>query len=261
MTWIAGIPVPYGYSLVVSDVRASWEAKTKDCLQKVYPVSPFVVAGFSGCVELGFVMIDGLREYLNTWARRGRAARDCRAVEHGWCRWARWRFAQAPSRLRKHGCSILVAGVFPHLYDGDLLYCPRVITMSSPDFSPKVVALAEWDSIGSGRDENRYVERLRTARFNPEEESMWRLEAVMPGSMAPYYVSQVIDDYPVPTVSPHVHIAVVDENGITLRTNDTIYNLPGQPTVEFRMPPVATSWREFLRHSAAEGGPAEAAVC
>ncbi len=55
MTWVVATPTLLGYALVVSDIRVSWGTSYYfDCLQKIHLVSPSMIAGFAGSVEIGF---------------------------------------------------------------------------------------------------------------------------------------------------------------------------------------------------------------
>ncbi len=66
MTWVIGGITPFGYGVGLSDIRVSWDDKKyRDCLQKVYPVGKFIIAGFAGSVELGFRLIQDLSNFLH----------------------------------------------------------------------------------------------------------------------------------------------------------------------------------------------------
>ena len=66
MTWVVGRPVPFGYSVGLSDIRVTLlpDRTEWDCLQKVYAVAPNIAAAFAGSVEIGFAMIDRLKHHL-----------------------------------------------------------------------------------------------------------------------------------------------------------------------------------------------------
>ena len=61
MTWIVGRSIPFGYSVALSDIRVTLDGREIDCLQKIYPVGPFIAMGFAGSVPIGFAMIDRMR--------------------------------------------------------------------------------------------------------------------------------------------------------------------------------------------------------
>jgi hypothetical protein len=65
MTWIVGAAPPIGYAVGISDIRVTFsDASERDCLQKIYPISPFIAAGFAGSVRIGFAIVDTLRLQL-----------------------------------------------------------------------------------------------------------------------------------------------------------------------------------------------------
>lgn len=68
MTWVIGMPFFAGYSLLLSDIRVTWgNGREDDCLQKIYPIVPFIGMGFAGSVFAGFEMLDTMRrEYLRS---------------------------------------------------------------------------------------------------------------------------------------------------------------------------------------------------
>jgi len=55
MTWAAAASTIFGYGALYSDVQVTFrDGNTKDLLQKAYPVSNFIAAGFAGSVRIGF---------------------------------------------------------------------------------------------------------------------------------------------------------------------------------------------------------------
>lgn len=70
MTWVIGIPSPFGYSILISDVQATIKFQNgqvdyHDIVQKIYPMGNFAMAGFSGDIENGFHFLQRLREFMN----------------------------------------------------------------------------------------------------------------------------------------------------------------------------------------------------
>jgi endonuclease YncB( thermonuclease family) len=69
MTWIIGIAPPFGYSILVSDVRVSFRRERAefqhDCLQKIYRIGPSIIGGFAGSEEIGFRILGILTEELS----------------------------------------------------------------------------------------------------------------------------------------------------------------------------------------------------
>ena len=65
MTWIVGAAAMAGYAVGISDVRVTFaDGRESDCLQKLYPMSRFIAAGFAGSVRIGFAMLDALADLL-----------------------------------------------------------------------------------------------------------------------------------------------------------------------------------------------------
>ena len=65
MTWIIGAAAIAGYAVGISDVRVTLaDGREMDCLQKFYPMSRFIAAGFAGSVRIGFAMLDALAYLL-----------------------------------------------------------------------------------------------------------------------------------------------------------------------------------------------------
>jgi hypothetical protein len=148
VTWILGSGLPWGYGALIGDVRVTWPATGQhlDVLQKIYPVGPWMIAGFAGSVELGFALVEDLRFFLSgagpdymfpperalwDWRRRGRRI-----------------FGHASSSHRSHGCQILVAAVTP--FSNGLFLKTICIKLSAPEFLPHKAEPYQWLSIGSG---------------------------------------------------------------------------------------------------------------
>ena len=55
----------FGYGALYSDVQVTFpDGSTKDLLQKAYPLSNFIAAGFAGSVRIGFMLLDSLSQFL-----------------------------------------------------------------------------------------------------------------------------------------------------------------------------------------------------
>lgn len=66
MTWVVGASSILGYGVMISDVRITFSDGTeKDMLRKVYPVGPWMLAGFAGSVRIGMTLIDNLKQSLS----------------------------------------------------------------------------------------------------------------------------------------------------------------------------------------------------
>jgi hypothetical protein len=136
-----------------------------------------------------------------------------------------------------------------------------VAIMRSPDFIPHLLRATEVGSIGSGTSVNVYGDVLRELS---QDATLWGVEAGMPGGYGQaiqHVVQQTIEEHPVTGVSPHVHWCVVSRRGIAIGTSDHSRCSASGEWTEWRMPPVARSWPEFLTMVQAAGGDASAATC
>lgn len=148
MTWILGTAVPFGYGALISDTRASWrDGQYVDGLQKIYPVGPWMMAGFAGSVMFGFQTI----AYLQHWFGPPTLGRAYMPEVEAWRLYRRVRraFAAAPLDIRSDRCSIILVGVSP---SGGGPFGPnsRCLRMTSPHFIPERAAPLTWHSIGNG---------------------------------------------------------------------------------------------------------------
>ena len=58
MTWVVGAPSVFGYGALYSDVQVTFaDGNTRDLVQKAYPLSNFIAAGFAGSVRVGFMLL------------------------------------------------------------------------------------------------------------------------------------------------------------------------------------------------------------
>ena len=63
MTWVVGATSVYGYGALYSDVQVTFNGGvTRDLVQKAYPISNFIAAGFSGSVRVGFALLQSLAD-------------------------------------------------------------------------------------------------------------------------------------------------------------------------------------------------------
>ncbi len=260
MTWVVGTPSFWGYGLAISDIRVSFsDGRTLDCLQKVYGVGRFIAAAFAGSVEFGFRALHDLAEYLDplppgeAWIPGWVAFKWYRRARHG--------FAHAPERVRRLGAEIMLVGASPNVDLGIPGFArPTVAILRAPSFEPRILRLNEIESIGSGRGVEPYREEL--ARLNADRQ-VRLAESGTPGGFADvlmHFIRRTLEERPDPFVSPHVHLCIVRRGEMFLHKSDyTIFE--GRQQREVRMPPVATSWEEFLARCHEVGADATAAIC
>src|SRR6266567_2360656 len=110
MTWIVGTVPPFGYSILVSDIRVSWtDGIERHCLQKVHKVGEDFLCGFAGSVRIGFVLLDALATQLPRKQQRTPSV-----LAHDWIpSLARRIFCAAPDQERKLGCQLIAAAAHP----------------------------------------------------------------------------------------------------------------------------------------------------
>lgn len=180
MTWVIGGITPFGYGVGISDIRVSWKnGNFKDCLQKVYPVGNFIIAGFAGSVTLGFNLIDDLRQFL--FLDKPNEAWIPEWVAIKWHRRARRIFNSAPQSIKKLGSSILLVGIHPNHNEGNSPW-PKgtACKFNSPDFEANFSKKGEFISIGSGSNVEEYIEMLKASTKAFENAGM-QAEVAMKG--------------------------------------------------------------------------------
>lgn len=236
---------------MVSDVRVSWSDGTEaDLLQKSYPIAPFILAGFAGSVNIGFRLLDDLQRFLTLppTAPRDVAWRPDWVAEN-WAPRAAELFANSPDAEKRLGSQILVVGVSP---DQDLGApdFPRVFVFKfdwphfQPVAQPKGLSVSH---IGSGSG----IESFKAAVAEHFEISSPSLQAATAGPQAwahmiGHSVGRLVEDHPIDGISPHVHIHVCRMGGFQSGKNDETRHHPDGRIIEFRMPKIASNYKEFL---------------
>lgn len=262
MTWVIGGITPFGYGVGLSDIRVSWGEKNyRDCLQKVYPVGKFIIAGFSGSVKLGFRLIEDLSNFLfldnpdEAWIPEW--------VAVNWWRRARRFFNIASPKLQKLGASILIVGIHPHQNEGESPWSKGLAcSFSSPTFEPHFAERGQFISIGSGSMVEEYINMLRdsTKMFDNaslQAEVGWRGGF---GHNIKINLTEALMNYRVQSVSPHLHIFIAERGHLSVGTNDHKRSSK-DGLIEFKMPWVAKSYEEFDKYCKAENINSAIAIC
>jgi hypothetical protein len=138
MTWVVGASSLFGYGVMVSDIRASWDDGSEaDLLRKSYRVGPFLLAGLAGSVTIGFQLIASLQTYLLPPDRSINSAWKPEWVAENWHPEAAQIFANAPPEEQEAHSQLLIVGVSPNEHLGVPEF-PRVylIKLEAPDFQP-----------------------------------------------------------------------------------------------------------------------------
>lgn len=259
MTWVVGTPSMWGYGTAISDIRVTFpDGSSLDCLQKVYAVGPFIAAAFAGSVEFGFGAVQDL-----TLRLRGRPSDEAWIpgwVAFKWYRRARRRFADSPESVRRLGAEIMLVGASPTADLGIPGFArPTVAVLRAPRFEPEILRLNAIGSIGSGAGVEPFRDEL--ARLNANRKIQLD-EAGSPGGFAHtlmHRIRRTVEEHPDRFASPHVHVCIVRRGEITLNRSDYTAVEAGRRR-EFRMPPVARSWSEFVALCEQRGANATAAT-
>ena len=134
--------------------------------------------------------------------------------------------------------------------------------LKSPDFMPQPTRIGEVVSIGSGSTITPYQKVLDGFSSNVlsllQGEVMGARMGFLSLSMV---VQKTIEQNPVPGISPHAHICVVRRASVEVGTNDENRYPPSGEVIEIRMPPVATTWDEFVRLVSSSSQSPNGAVC
>ncbi|MCK5611523.1 hypothetical protein KAR91_57160 [Candidatus Pacearchaeota archaeon] len=161
MTWIVAKSFMSGYVAVLSDVQVTWNGGKvrKDCLKKVYPVAPNMVAGFSGSVDIGFLLLSDLSNFIHSKTKHDQLAMP-RHIAHEWYRRAKRIFAEQSKPQQKLGCSIILAGTSPNERLGDAPFerTDIIVFRNKKGFLPVVNPQMKTASIGSGSLFKAYID-------------------------------------------------------------------------------------------------------
>lgn len=249
MTWVVGATSFWGYGALYSDVQVTFrDGTSRDLLQKAYPITNFIAAGFAGSVRIGFCLLQSFAE--STWLPDEALmtqAWDPVWVAHRWSGTARRVFDAAASQERALGSQFLMLGASPTEGPefGSRMF---LIRFAAPDFRPGVMGRAIMScSIGTGSGVGAYKRSikplLRIASGINRAEVMnrngWAQELA-------FSISRAVNRHPRDGISSHFHAVVVRRGNISTWNNDeTIHHADGS-VVEVRMPTVAQSYEEFM---------------
>jgi hypothetical protein len=266
MTWICAASTVYGYGVLYSDVQVTFRSthKTEDLIQKAYPISNFLAAGFSGSVRIGFGLVNSLQDSLRMPAdARETQAWEPKWVSEKWAPSAKSLFDHAPRVERDvKGTGILLVGVSPTETCGlgAKVYITR---FCAPDFRPQIMSRpVQSFSIGSGAKVAEYKRRVKPLLRLTS--GIMQAEVMNPGGWARqlgFSISRALADHPRDGISKHLHYVIIQRGSIAVETNDeNIYPREG-PAIEIRMPVVAQSYEQFQQLAKSFGHEAAGAAC
>lgn len=277
MTWVVGTGVMTGYAFGLSDIRVTFPANntTRDCLQKIHPVGPFLAAGFAGSVRIGFKMIENLSRLLYV-PQDEPTAWDPGEVAEYWPEDARKVFAAQPLEERVGGSEIMLLGVHPSAHNGNPGWGrAEVYTFRSPDFRPVKAKPHELLAIGCGVAVPEFQSALREVSENNDRRMLMmqgeqgRIGGM--GTMLAIELTRLLQKHQPEGISSHLHLCYVLRGRTVIRTNDhqrdgrwSAWNLgPETEAVEdanFKMPGIASSYQEFVELLNANGQTAVGAI-
>jgi hypothetical protein len=264
VTWVCAASTIYGYGALYSDVQVTFpDGSTRDLLQKAYPLTNSIAAGFAGSVHIGFQLLQSLSDFLRLPDEdHERVGLDPRWVAREWCPLAKAIFAQASPTERALRSQLLLVGASPNeqIALGAKVYITR---FSSPAFRPGIMSRpVKLCHIGSGAKVAAYKRRLKPL-FRLTS-GILRAEIGEPGGWARqlgFSMGRALADHPRKGISKHLHIIIIRRGTTIVGTNDEdIYPKEGS-IIEFRMPPVAQNYPAFQALSAAAGHDAAGATC
>lgn len=252
LTWIVAKQIVTGYVSVFSDIQVSWNngEVRKDCLKKVYPMSRNIVAGFSGSVDMGFLLLSDLNNFIYHHDVAGEPLLP-RKISEKWYRRARKIFSGELNKSPGMGCSILMAGVSPLEEAPGNTDLPRsdiVIFNSGNNFLPQYVPFIKTASIGSGNNVEAFVDFLDGSNDMANYASLLGSDRRPGGAgeQLAFYASIMLQNNETPGISKHVHCTLVSRTGFQQFPLDYKTFDEDDNAIEIRMPVVAENYDEYL---------------
>lgn len=251
MTWVVGASTFWGYGILVSDVQVTFsDGTTADMLQKSYPISNFIVAGFSGSVRIGFMLLESLAQFTQlTQEQLKSQAWDPIWVSNNWWQIAKKVYDSAPVSEKRLGSSILMLGAAPKPHNG--IGSKTIITrFASPDFNPGIMTKnIKLCSIGSGSRVTEYKSIKTLFRL---KSSAHGTEVSNPGGWGraiAFSISRELNDHPRSGISRHLNIFHIRTGSIQEYNNNETIHFPNGEQLEILMPSIAQGYQDFLTKS------------
>jgi len=265
MTWIVGTPTIFGYAILVSDIRVTFDGlsgqkRYLDCLQKIYPVSKSMLGGFSGSVKIGFRILSLLQQASERMPEDVDWSLDIIA-NTWWPRTAKRTFNMSEPEEKNLGSGIILAGAHPSRNMGAAPFPhSSVYTFSSPDFEPKKANYRQILAVGS--PDQRYMQgitRLVSSNFAFIQVSM--AGEFGPGSMLAHYLKSEIEEAPLPGVSTFFQVGTASRRRVSINNFVEGKFGAGGEIEEGTFPPIACNYNEFLQLCQSSGLAADASLC
>lgn len=264
MTWVVGATSVFGYGALYSDIQVTFaDGITRNMIQKAYPITNFIAAGFAGSVNVGFRLLQSLVECT----RLPDEVLETQAWDPVWVavRWApiaRSVFDTAPDKEKALGAKVLLLGASPNQNAG-LGARMFLVRFASPDFKPGIMGrFIMWCSIGSGAGIAEYKRWIRPhIRF---ASGIHRAETMNPNGWAQelaFSLTRSLSDRPQAGISRNLHAIVVRRGQVSTWTNDERIHHPDGFVEEIRMPSVAQGYEQFLQLADAAARDASCATC
>lgn len=259
MTWIVGTVPPFGYSLMVADVRVSWaDGMERDCLQKIHQVGEDYIYGFAGSVRIGFILLGTIAEQLPSKRRRGPVY-----VAQDWIpSLCRKTFSIAPPAEKKLGCQLMLAAAHPTENLGDVPWSRTYVwTFTYPDFAPVMAGPKDVLGIGNGSVVPTYMTALSAARNEPVFLQLITHSEGEQVSFLAREMHQLVRKTATRGVSPYMQMAYVTRGKAMFGNHNYKHFEADGGMQEIRVPPTASTYREFSDFCKRAGLSAAAAVC
>jgi len=246
-----------------SDVQATLRDGTvRDLVQKAYPISNHIAAGFAGSVKIGFMLLQSLADYLEIPEEIiDQVGWDPVFAATRWAPLARHVFRSAEAEEQKLGSMLLLVGVSPTEASG-LGAKVYFVRFASPDFHPQFMSRpVKICSIGIGAGVREYKHSIKPL-FRLTS-GILKAEIGRPGGWGwtlGFSIANKVARSPRHGISRHLHTIIVERGRIRVFNTDEDIWL-GETKNEIRMPNVARGYEEFLALVRAAGHQAEGALC
>jgi hypothetical protein len=264
MTWVVAASTIFGYGALYSDVQVTFrDGTTRDLVQKGYPIANAIAGGFAGSVQIGFRLVERLRDRLivpgldpatYVWEPIAAAAKLAELAPP--------LFSSAPPEERRLGARVLLVAASPVENQGlgAKVYLFRFV---APDFRPQVMTKAvKLCSIGTGSGVAEYKRSIKP--LLRRSSGLMQAEVGRPGGWGNHLghsISQAVGRHPRDGIGRRMNIILVHRRGFMFGKTDQIFHNKDGTRTEYKMPEIAKSYKDFLAMASASGLEAACAEC